>query len=182
MTNGVNMKKTVHVFASLLAVLCLTAGIQLVTQGAAVAASCINNGCTGQDPTATGCSNDGRTVDSFLGHFNSNIGKDVYVELRSSPACNARWLRVTPTRSNLGCGGGAPTHVRLRNLASNGTILAERLKTFDSCGGQFVTAMVGHTNASARTQFCFTETPNRDAENQWNTDQYYHPCKTLPWI
>jgi len=71
--------------------------VSLLTGGAttfasesqAGAATCWGDWCSGQDPQATGCANDGVTV------AHANIpGTTARVELRWSPSCKTKWARV----------------------------------------------------------------------------------------
>lgn len=162
--------------AALLVVAASTAGVQVVSAPAAFAVGCTGGACTGLDPEVQGCGADATTVDSFLGHYQNNIGRHVYVELRHSSACRARWLRITPEPSDWGCGGGSPLEARLRNISTTGAVIAERTPRFSACDSRFWTRMVGRTSNSARTQFCFRET-----HAQFGADSYYFPCKSLAW-
>lgn len=70
------------VFLALAAALALTPAAQAVT--------CYGDYCSGQDPEATACAADGRTVVS------ARIpGTYAYVELRWSPTCRTNWARTT---------------------------------------------------------------------------------------
>lgn len=57
----------------------------------AVAASCLGDTCTGQDPVAAGCDLD--TAKTTLDQV-SDLGGGRWVQLRYSPLCNAMWARL----------------------------------------------------------------------------------------
>lgn len=160
---------------SLLLMATLLAGL-VATAPSASAASCYGSSCTGKDPQAQGCASGAVTKSSFVGHWRNNIGKDPYVELRHSGACNARWVRVTAGESDFGCGGGATPQIRIRNYTSGGTLLSEQIRSFSACTTGAWTYMVGRTSTSYKTHFCF-----RESSYSWGWDSFYHPCKTVLW-
>lgn len=166
------------------AVLAASLGIVVVVNGApALASGCVGASCTGKNPTNQGCSGDARTVASFVAHPQSNIEDHVYVEVRHSNTCKAKWLRMTTTYSKWGCGGGAPEQVRLRDLTSSVTVISEVHKTYSPCtGGAVITNMVGRTSNSYEVGFCWREGPvGGGYTGQWGTDSYYYPCKKVTW-
>lgn len=57
------------------------------TAPSATAASCYGDWCSGQDPMATGCATDGRTI-AYRGDI---VG--ARLELRWSPSCKTAWAR-----------------------------------------------------------------------------------------
>lgn len=119
-------------------------------------ATCSGGACTGQDPQASGCAADGRTVAAFTESVYPNLNKDAYVELRHSNTCRAKWIRVTAPNSDWGCGGAQSVQIQLRNFNAVGTRLATQTRTYGAC--EIVTAkwtpMVGRATGSYRTQFC----------------------------
>jgi hypothetical protein len=58
------------------------------TTAAAVPALCYANSCYGEDPDATGCSSDARTI------YNAPDASGPRVQLRYSPTCRAAWARA----------------------------------------------------------------------------------------
>lgn len=169
------LKRFIVLIASTLVATSLLTGVAGYTP-TAFAVGCTGSGCTGRDPNIQGCGNDARTVDSFMGNYGSNLGES-YIELRYSPACRSRWLRVTPKALDFGCGGGPSLQVRLRDISGSGGVFHERLRTYGACDAQFWTLMVGRDSISARTQFCFREGTTR----AWGSDSYYAPCKSPAW-
>ncbi|WP_433295961.1 DUF2690 domain-containing protein [Pseudonocardia sp. CA-142604] len=61
----------------------------------ALAATCQGPGCNYQDPMASGCTEDGRTIDSFVYEGANADLAGTLMELRYSPACDAAWVRAT---------------------------------------------------------------------------------------
>ena len=54
--------------------------------------------CNGQDPSSTGCANDGQTIASFVVKDSYPSGSAVaYNELRWSAKCGTNWVRMTAT-------------------------------------------------------------------------------------
>ena len=91
----------VRVMAVVAIAMALVAGTNLVRPPAASAAvTCYGDYCSGQDPMATHCSDDGRTVaatDVYYRPFVSQTARYAgYLELRWSPTCKTNWARFTP--------------------------------------------------------------------------------------
>jgi hypothetical protein len=124
---------------------------------AANAVGCGGGGCTGKDPNIQGCSADATTVSSYATSTPSEMGYNtgtLYVELRHSRACRARWVRMTLSSAGIGCGGGWTLRARIRDLASGGQQIAKQTKDHPGGCNQIFTDMVGRTSASVRTEFC----------------------------
>ncbi|MBC2962379.1 DUF2690 domain-containing protein [Nocardioides deserti] len=124
-----------------------------------------------------GCETDARTVAHFNAHYRTNLGNTVYVELRHSNTCRAKWIRVTSGPSDWGCGGGNSPQVRLRDHRSNGDLITQTIRTFTACANWPIwSSMIGRTTNSDYTQFCF-----REDAYLWNSDSYYNPCAQNAW-
>lgn len=165
----------------LLLLLPATAVVEVASQSSALAAGCSRGGCTGKDPEVQGCSGDGRTVANFTAQDPTNGGGTVYVELRHSNTCKAKWLRVTMSAGpHLDCGGGAPGQVRLRNLRKNGTQISMVRKQFVyNCDHSVWTTMLGRTTDSYKVGFCWREASAWGGA--WGFSPYYAPCKRNIW-
>jgi len=144
--------------------------------GAAAAVGCTGAQCNGKNPDVQACGEDARTVDSFLVYPETTANRDTLVELRHSPACRARWLRVTPQDGLAGCGGGVQLEVRIRDIADDGTVLHTEKKQYGGCEDQFWTMMVGKSSTSARVRFC-----HRVGDSPWVDDNHFTECKTQGW-
>lgn len=148
------MFKTIARWALVLG-LCL--GGLVATPQAANAVGCDGGSCTGRDPNVQGCSADADTVASYVTSTPSEIGYNtgsLYVELRHSRACRARWVRTTLSNAGIGCGGGWTLRARIRDLASDGSQVARQTKDHPGGCAQVFTDMVGRTASSVRTEFC----------------------------
>lgn len=144
---------------------------------ASIAVGCHGAACNGKSPEVQGCGDDAVTVDSFLAPVAPSSGSDTLVELRHSPACRARWLRVTPQDNPYhGCGGGPPLEVRIRDIEGDGTVLHTESKTYYGCEDRFWTMMVGKGSTSVRVRFC-----HRVGDHPWIDDNQYVECKTQAW-
>lgn len=82
----------------------LVAGIFVILMVPAVASAssnCYASGCTGQDPTGTGCVTDGKTIGSM------DVQGEGMLELRWSRKCNASWGRFSAYTRSSAPGSGA---------------------------------------------------------------------------
>jgi hypothetical protein len=78
-------------------VLAAGVGVGVMPPTAALAVGCTGDGCQGKDPNSNGCGSTASYV-SGTGHY--LYGDDVYVEMRKSSGCKARWARVTIDNGN----------------------------------------------------------------------------------
>lgn len=150
-------------------------GVQAPAAQAAV--GCTYTGCTGKNPNVQNCSDDARTADSFQISNPPDMGYNlghILVELRHSDACHARWVRLTWTPSDFGCGGGWPLRGRVRDFGPRSYVLSSQAKTIGGCGTAF-SDMVGRnkTAPSFYTDFCLHAMVNGDPSTP--------TCKTQSW-
>ncbi|WP_415140756.1 DUF2690 domain-containing protein [Nocardioides sp.] len=153
---------------------------------ASAATGCVGTSCTGKDPDRQGCSSDARTVASFRAEFSSGLGSGILVELRHSNKCKSKWIRFKSQTSDIGCGGGTPGQVRIRNLRASGAVIAKEQRQFDiakNCRKRMWTKMVGRTGKSFRVGFCFRMGTygKPDFSGPWGYDSTYAPCVKKKW-
>lgn len=100
------------------------------------AVTCSRNGCTGQDPAATGCSADGTTLLSkkILNASGQIIGE---IDLRWSPTCQTNWARVVSSIGSVPIGASVE-----REAGADGPFAEECEPTCDT----FVTATSAFTD------------------------------------
>jgi hypothetical protein len=148
----------VSTLSRLVAVLALCFAGLVATPQAASAAGCSGGGCTGRDPQVQGCAADAYTAAEYTTSIPSEMGYNfgiLRVELRHSNACRARWVRITYSKSDWGCGGGWGLRGRIRDFTAGGAQLS--LQSADQPGGcpvQWWTPMVGRVSTSHHVQFC----------------------------
>jgi hypothetical protein len=98
--------------------------------------TCSRNGCTGQDPAATGCSADATTLLSkkILNSSGQSIGE---IDLRWSPTCQTNWARVVSSIGSVPLGASVE-----REAGVDGPFAEECEPTCDT----FVTATSAFTD------------------------------------
>lgn len=167
------------------AVLAVTAVTALDATPANAAVGCTYSDCTGKDPNVQNCS-DGRTPDSYYvdnpSEMNGNLG-NLYVELRHSDACHARWARGAWKPSDFGCGGGGTMRLRIRNFGTIPpspvtVVLSTQAVRLQPCDTVW-TDMTGRTSSSSYSEFCHQQAL-RNANGDI-TGWASIVCKTQKW-
>lgn len=148
----------VSTLSRLVAVLALCLAGLVATPQTASAAGCSGGGCTGRDPEVQGCAADAYTAAEYTTSTPSEMGSNfgvLRVELRHSNACRARWVRLSISPTDWGCGGGWQIRGRIRDFTAGDSQIS--LQIADKTGGcpsQWWTPMVGRTTSSHHVQFC----------------------------
>lgn len=91
--NILNARTQRHLLAFMAVVIGST--LTLVAEQPAYAAGCHQTTCNAQDPAATRCADDARSLESFWYQGSSPWLQNTLLELRYSPTCDAAWVRTT---------------------------------------------------------------------------------------